>query len=89
MDIDTALGRIGRQEPHPDLIGLEDRVLATIGERPARALATRTTLAGAGFALLLGIAGGVHPAPRAGAARLAPFGLSSPLAPSTLLLGAR
>ena len=89
FDIDDALGRIGRQDAHPRLDGLEDRVITAINERPARTTARRTTLAGAGFALLLGVGSGIYPAPEARASQLAPFGVSSPLAPSTLLLGSQ
>lgn len=88
MDIDTALGRIGGGEPHPGLDGLEHRVLTIIADRPARTTAMRTTLAGAAFALLLGVGSVVYPAPEARAKDVAPFGVPSPLTPSTLLLGA-
>ncbi|MES2337307.1 MAG: hypothetical protein V4537_04330 [Pseudomonadota bacterium] len=89
MDIDTALGRIGRHDLHPGLNGLEDRVLTMIADRPARAMATRTTIAGVAFALLLGVGSVIYPAPAARATQTAPFGIPSPLTPSTLLLGTR
>ncbi|KQT35277.1 hypothetical protein ASG29_04015 [Sphingomonas sp. Leaf412] len=93
MDIDTALGRIGghgiHAGPHPGLDGLEGRVLTMIAERPARTTAMRATVAGAAFALLLGVGSAVYPVREARAVQMAPFGVPSPLAPSTLLLGAR
>lgn len=88
MDIDSVLGRIAGQDPHPGLDGLEDRVMTIIAEQPARASAMRTTIAGAAFALLLGVGSVVYPAPEARAKEMAPFGMPGPLAPSTLLLGA-
>ncbi len=87
LDLDTTLGRLGAAKPHPGLDGLEDRVLTSIAERPARDLAMRTTIAGAAFALLLGVGSVVYPAPQARAIDVVPFGVPSPLAPSTLLLG--
>lgn len=87
FDIDGALGRIWQQDPHPGLDGLEDRVIILITERSARTMAMRTTVAGVGFALLLGVFSGIYPASEARASQLALFGVSSPLAPSDLLLG--
>ncbi|MGN5375698.1 hypothetical protein [Sphingomonas hankookensis] len=88
MDIDNALGRIAGQAPHPGLDGLEDRVMTIIADRPAGTTALRTTIAGAAFALLLGVGSVIYPAPEARAKEMAPFGIPGPLAPSTLLLGA-
>lgn len=88
-DIDQALARIGAQDTHPDLSGLEDRVLARIGARPKPALALGTTLGAAMFALALGVMSNTVPTGEARAATLAPFGAPSPLAPSSLLLGSQ
>lgn len=88
-DIDTVLGRIGRSDSHPGLHGLEDRVLTVIADQPARAMARCTTFAAASFALLFGLGSVVFPAPEATAKPLVPFGVPSPLAPSSLLLDAR
>lgn len=89
MDIDTMLGRIGPSDSHPGLSGLEGRVLTIIADQPARAMARRTTLAAASFALLFGLGSVVYPAPEATAKPLAPFGVPSALAPSSLLLDAQ
>lgn len=92
MDIDGVLGRIGRGDssgPHPGLDGIEQRVLTAIAQRPARTMAIRTTIAGAAFALLLGVGSVVYPVRAARAVGMAPFGIPGPLTPSTLLLGAR
>ncbi|MEP9402077.1 hypothetical protein [Sphingomonas sp. VNH70] len=88
MDLDSALGRIAGQQPHPGLDGLEDRVLTHIAGQPARTTAAQTTFAGAAFALLLGVGSVTYPAPGAGARDAAFVGVPGPLAPSTLLLGA-
>jgi len=87
MDIDAALGQIARQAPEADLSGLDGRVLASIADGPSRSAARRAALAGAGFALLLGVAGGVSPAPEARASSEAPIGVPGALTPSTLLSG--
>jgi len=84
-NIDEALRRLALA---PVLAGLEDRVLARIAAQPA----ARTGL-GLGAltitgALVMGMIGaGVPGRPAAAMSPLAPLGLQSPFAPSTLLAG--
>ena len=85
-DIDEALAKLARAPfPHaPDLF--EARVLTRIG-------ATTVSRPGIGMgaisavALAIGVVGAGVPASPSNAATLSPFGVNSPLAPSTLLTG--
>lgn len=89
MELDDALGRLGAAPLHPGLIAIDDKVFARVREESAQAGQARNCLrvgAVAAFvALGLGFTAGspvlASPTPDA----LSPFGLSSPLAPSTLL----
>ncbi|WP_245841902.1 DUF4164 domain-containing protein [Sphingomonas lenta] len=89
MNIDDALQRLAAAPTHPGLDGLESAVFARIeAERDARAgPPIRIGIITAAAAALLGTAGAVLPTgeAKASASALAPFGASSPLAPSTLL----
>ncbi len=88
VHIDDALARLSASAEHPGLEGLEDRVLSAIGRESIRAVGARATLAAAAFALFLGALSNVVPTADAEAAAIiSPFGASSPLAPSTLLIG--
>lgn len=87
-DLDEALARLAGAPAPAALDGIEARVLARIGARP--------TVARAGFgvgvattivALGIGVAGAGMPATAGQAGSLSPLGGSSPLAPSTLLIG--
>jgi hypothetical protein len=87
MDLDAILMRLAQAPMPAGLEEMEDRVLARIASRPARASM------GLGFvtiaaALVMGILGAGMPVREASAASLAPLGPVSPLAPSTLLVGA-
>lgn len=85
-DIDEALARLARAPIPAALDGLEAHVLARIATPPASR---------AGFsvgaimvaALAIGMIGAGIPASPSTAASLSPLGMSSPLAPSTLLAG--
>lgn len=90
QDLDAALRRLSAAPPHPGLDMIETRVLGRLHER-----AETMSFQGFGIgataaiaALMLGIATG---SPQASAApnTLSPFGPSSPLAPSTLLMASR
>lgn len=84
--IDDALARLGASAIHPGLDGLEDRVLLAINATSARTIGAGATLTAAALALVLGAFSNVVPTADAQAAPvLSPFGISSPLAPSTLL----
>lgn len=87
-DLDKALARLAGAPVPVALDGLEAQVLARIGARPtiARAgleIGVATTIA----ALAIGVMGAGMPATAGQAASLSPLGGSSPLAPSTLLVG--
>ena len=91
-DVDDQLSRLA-QRPIPDLETLEADVFATIAEN-ARNRATGRAIGiwSVGVALATGVVGGAtlagSIAPAHAAAQAAgPFGIDTPLAPSTLLLG--
>lgn len=90
-ELDEALGRLSVIAPHSGLAGIEHRVLARVREEAAFAgQATHRLRVGAAAAigaLGLGIALGSPVSVPPSADTLAPFGPSSPLAPSTLLAG--
>jgi hypothetical protein len=87
-DLDDRLARLARAPSPQALDGLEERVLAQI----AMPRASRAGL-GVGVitiaALTIGMIGAGFPASPSTAAPLSPFGANSPLAPSTLLVGAQ
>lgn len=85
-DLDRTLGHLATVSPKAALYGLEERVLAGIKTRRQQAVATRVTLTFASVALLMGVGSAIVPSARAGAATVAPFGVPSALAPSSLLL---
>lgn len=87
-DIDEMLARLAREPVHPGLGGIEAGVFARIGEaRAARAGVGMGALAIV-VAVGMGVAGaGAPPATAQPRAPLSPFGLSTPLAPSSLLVG--
>ncbi len=87
-DLDRALARLAGAPAPAALDELEARVLARIGTRPTVVRAKfgigfATTIA----ALAIGVVGAGMPAAAGQAASLGPLGGSSPLAPSTLLIG--
>lgn len=88
-DLDDMLFRLASGAPHRGLAGLEDRVLDTIGSRYAVHIGTGATLAAMAFALALGVASNFAPGSEAQGSALAPLGVPSALAPSTLLVGSR
>lgn len=90
QDLDAALRRLSTAPTHPGLNSIETAVLERLHGRAAV-----TPLQGIGMgaavavaALMLGVATGSPPASVA-PNTLSPFGPSSPLAPSTLLLASR
>lgn len=85
-DIDDALARFAASATHPGLDGLEDRVLLAISAPPIRTIGAGATLTAGAFALIFGAFSNLVPAADAQAAPVvSPFGISNPLAPSTLL----
>ena len=87
-ELDRALARLAGAPIPTELDGMETRVLARIGPRPispgARIGVGAVTVA----ALAIGVIGADLPATMNPAVSLAPLGGASPLAPSTLLIGA-
>lgn len=87
-DLDDMLARLARAPAPQALDGLEERVLAQIAM-------PRASRAGLGVgaitiaALTIGMIGAGLPASPSTASPLSPFGANSPLAPSTLLVGAQ
>ncbi len=87
-DLDDMLARLARAPIPQALDGLEERVLAQIA-------IPRASRAGLGVsaitivALAIGVIGAGLPASPSTASPLSPFGANSPLAPSTLLVGAQ
>lgn len=85
-NIDNVLAGLAASATHPGLNGLEDRVLLAINAPPMQTIGAGATLTAAAFALIFGAFSNLVPAADAQAAPvLSPFGISSPLAPSTLL----
>lgn len=87
--IDDRLAALGAVPDHPSLDGFEGRVLASIDARRVQAADSRMTITLAIGAMLVGAVGSTVPYKRATAATPATFVEPGPLAPSTLLLGAR
>lgn len=88
-DIDAALRRLAAEPTHPGLENLESAVLARIAvqRRDGRPSSLRLSVMAAIGAVLMGVSSAVMPAATAQASpTLSPFGPSSPLAPSTLLM---
>jgi hypothetical protein len=89
MDLDRTLQRLSATPVPVDIDNLDERVFArlhALAERDRRT-PPRLALVAAIGAAAMGVA--ATPAATATAASLAPLGASSPLAPSTLLLGDR
>lgn len=92
MELDEALGRLAASPLHPGLTSIEDKVLARVRENALAGQASHGLRVGAVAALAalgLGIAAGSPGAASPSPDTLSPFGPSSPLAPSTLLVGER
>lgn len=89
FDVDTALRRIADAE-HPRLGGIDDAVFSRVrnNRASARAGIGAASLAAFGAVILGTMAAGPTATP-AVAPPLDPFGVTSPLAPSTLLLADR
>lgn len=91
QDLDAALRQLSSTPAHPRLASIEDAVLGRVHARPtashAQGLGIGATAAVG--ALLLGIAASGPLEASASPGTLSPFGPSSPLAPSTLLLASR
>lgn len=86
-DLDRALARLADAPVPTALDSIDTRVLARIGTRPA----VRQAGLGLGVvtiaALAMGVIGAELPASASSAVSLAPLGGTSPLAPSSLLIG--
>ena len=86
-DLDRALARLADAPAPAALDGIEARVLARIDTRPI----VRQAGLGLGVvmvaALAMGVIGAELPASASPAVSLAPLGGTSPLAPSSLLIG--
>lgn len=90
INIDEALSRLATGAVHPGLVGLENRVLLAISNESLRTVGRGATVIAAVFALIFGAFSNIVPSADVQAAPvLSPFGISSPLAPSTLLIGTR
>jgi len=88
-DLDAALARLAHAPLPPALDHLEARVLARIAAQPAVRTEFGFGAATIGAAMIMGFVGaGLPAAPAYAVPTLTPFGPSSPLAPSTLLMSA-
>lgn len=88
-DLDAVLIRLAQAPVPASLAGIEGRVLARIAAPPAVRVGMGVGAMAIGAALVMGIVGAGVPAKGASAASfLSPLGPASPLAPSTLLVGA-
>ena len=91
MELDEALGRLSTAPTPPGLAEIEDRVFVRVREEAAFAAQAahrlRVGAVAAIAALGLGVAAGGPVAASVSTDTLSPFGPSSPLAPSTLLVG--
>jgi hypothetical protein len=89
MELDDMLGRLAAAPVHPGLMAIDNEVFARIREDAAFAGQARVQLRIGGLAafaaLALGLAAGSPIATSSSPTNLAPFDLSNPLAPSTLL----
>ena len=85
-DLDNMLSRLALAPVHSGLAAIDDAVLTRLSLRAAQIPGSAVGLA-AVVALLIGVAGAGLPSARAEAAPVTPFGLSSALAPSSLLAG--
>lgn len=90
-DLDGLLSSLRTAPVHPGLAGMEEAVFRRLSARPQVSLAAqfRIGTAAAFAAVLLGIASNGLAPPAGASPTLSPFAPSNPLAPSTLLVGAR
>jgi hypothetical protein len=87
-DLDALLARLAHAPLPAALDNLEERVLARIAAQPFARSGLGLGAIAIAAAMVLGVAGaGVPAAPAFAVSSLAPLGPSSPLAPSTLLMG--
>ena len=84
-NIDAALARLREMPVHPDLASIDVAVMADLVARPSASVSGAMLGLAATAALLIGVAGSVIQPGPVRAASAAPFGTSTPLAPSTLL----
>ena len=92
IDLDDMLSQLGGAPMHPGLATMDDAVLAGLAAHQASLGAgmLRPASAAAIAALVIGVASvGLSGSPAVAAPSLSPFGPSSALAPSTLLLASR
>lgn len=89
-DLDALLAQLAAAPVHPELAGMEGRVmakLASLAARPEMAHPVRFGAVAAALALAMGI--GTADLVKRPAPTLSPFSASNPLAPSTLLASAQ
>ena len=86
-DLDRALARLANAPAPAALDGIEARVLARIGTQPVVRQAGLGLGAVTLAALAMGVIGAELPATASPTVSLAPLGGTSPLAPSSLLIG--
>ena len=87
-DLDAMLTRLAQTPLLSSVDAIEARVLARIAARPVASASMGIGAMTTAAALVLGIVGAGIPAREARATTpLSPFGPTSPLAPSTLLVG--
>lgn len=85
-DLDTVLGQLRDEPPHPRLGTLDSSVMAEIARLQAMPSVGATTFGvAAAAALFLGVAGSAFPTSPADASPTSPFDARLALAPSTLL----
>lgn len=89
-DLDQMLARVAAESDHVGLQGIEAAVLARLGEPPRATvglgIGTAIVLASLGLGV---VSAGTPAMPAEGGAQFASLGLSTSLAPSTLLVGAQ
>ncbi len=92
INLDDMLSQLGGAPVHPGLAAMDEAVMAGLAEHQASVGAgtLRTASVAAIAALVIGVAtAGLSGTPAGTVSSLTPFGPSSALAPSTLLLASR
>lgn len=87
-NLDDMLARLAQEPVHPGIDGIEAGVFARIGEAQVGRAGVGMGALAIVVAVGMGVAGaGLPPAKAQARAPLLPLGLSTPLAPSSLLVG--
>jgi hypothetical protein len=90
VDVDSALRRLSEEAAPPELSSIDNQVLARVQGHSFTRESMHLRVGAVGFALLMGIAGGMLPDTSAKARSTAPvLSEAVDLAPSTLLAGAQ